>query len=84
MKISEMCSWCDKRAVLTCPDCGWEACGEHSREDGKCFYCTKIGVEIDQDAVDLIRKLGEALEYEGKESREMMKKAHEEYREVKY
>lgn len=66
MKISEMCSWCDKKAVLTCPDCGWEACEEHSREDGKCFYCTKHW-EVDPKRVAQIEKMFEDAEKLGEQ-----------------
>ena len=76
--INERCSWCDKKAVLTCPDCGWEACEDHSEKDGKCYNCT-IFWKADPKKVDLIRKLGEGVEIGGKEGRKMLKKAWKEY-----
>jgi len=80
MSIStkEQCSWCDKKAVLTCPDCGWEACEDHSRKDGKCYNCTKYW-KADPKKVELIRKLGEAIEFKGKVARKLITKAIKEY-----
>ncbi len=61
MNIKERCSWCDKKAVLRCPDCGWEACKDHSREDKRCFNCSHDW-KADQKRVAQIEKMFEEAE----------------------
>lgn len=56
-EVREQCSFCDKLAILICSDCNWEVCEDHSRKDGKCIYCTKIGVIINPKAIKMLERL---------------------------
>jgi len=50
---------CGKKAVLRCnnPECDLDVCEDHSRSDGKCIYCTNVGVEWDHEAIERFIKL---------------------------
>ena len=54
----EKCSMtgCEKESVMVCPDCDFDWCDEHSRDDGKCIYCTS-DIVIDEEQVKHVESL---------------------------
>ena len=44
--------WCNADPVAQCLNCDLNVCKEHIRPDGKCIYCSEIGVEFDQDLLE--------------------------------
>ena len=44
--------WCETEPVARCGSCDLDVCKEHFRPDGKCIYCSGVGMEFDHELLE--------------------------------